>query len=94
MVFGKFSQMRKASKSKTEDEFVSQRPLIHVIDDDMRIRQGLKLNLQKTYRIRLSATGEEGIEAVDEEVSVVILDIKMPGKNGLQVYDAINLFFK
>jgi DNA-binding NtrC family response regulator len=45
--------------------------------------------LQKKYRVRLCATGEEGIQVVNEEVAVIILDIKMPGKNGLQVYEAI-----
>jgi DNA-binding NtrC family response regulator len=64
-----------------------------VIDDDPRIREGLKLNFQKTYQVRLCADGEEGINSVDEDVDVVILDIKMPGKNGLQVYEAIKARF-
>lgn len=93
MVFGRFSQMRKRLKNQAAEELDLQRPLIQVIDDDMRIREGLKLNLQKTYRIRLCATGEEGIQAADEDISAIILDIKMPGKNGLQVYEAIKANF-
>lgn len=89
MAFGRFSQMKKRVETTPDGNLASQPPLVQVIDDDMRIREGLKLNLQKTYRVRLCATGEEGIQTVDEEVSAIILDIKMPGKNGLQVYDAI-----
>jgi DNA-binding NtrC family response regulator len=89
MTFGRFSQMRKESGTTSDANLISQSPLIQVIDDDMRIREGLKINLQKKYRVRLCADGEEGIQVVNEEVSAIILDIKMPGKNGLQVYDAI-----
>ena len=81
--------MRKESGTTSDANLISQSPLIQVIDDDMRIREGLKINLQKKYRVRLCADGEEGIQVVNEEVSAIILDIKMPGKNGLQVYDAI-----
>ena len=93
MAFGRFSRMNRESGSKIDQAGSAEKPLIQVIDDDLRIRQGLKLYLQKAYRIRLCPTGEEGINTVDANVSVVILDIKMPGKNGLQVYDAIKAKF-
>lgn len=90
MAFGKFSQMKKTSAPFSASENgESRRPLIQVVDDDLRIRQGLQLNLQKMYRVQLCDSGEEGIQAVNEDVDVMILDIKMPGKNGLQVYEAV-----
>jgi DNA-binding NtrC family response regulator len=94
MPFGKFRQLREHLGNRGADEEHSpQKPLIQVIDDDLRIRQGIQLSLQKRYRVRLCATGEEGIQMVDGEVSVIILDMKMSGKNGLQVYDAIKTKF-
>jgi CheY-like chemotaxis protein len=90
MAFGKFSQMKKASAPFSASECAeSKNPLIQVVDDDLRIRQGLQLNLQKMYRVQLCDGGEEGIQAVNDDVDVIILDIKMPGKNGLQVYEAV-----
>lgn len=93
MAFGRFSRMSRKSERETHEASLSEKPIIQVIDDDLRIRQGLQLNLQKLYRVRLCATGEEGIKMVDEHVSAVILDIKMPGKDGLQVYEAIKAKF-
>lgn len=90
MAFGKFSQMKNASAPCPASQHgESRKPLIQVVDDDLRIRQGLQLNLQKMYRVQLCDSGEEGIQAVNDEVDVMILDIKMPGKNGLQVYEAV-----
>lgn len=94
MPFDRFKQLREKMGTRVEEDASSSRkPLIQVIDDDVRIRQGIQLNLQKRYRVRLCATGEDGIQMVDDEVAVVILDIKMSGKNGLQVYEAIKTKF-
>ncbi len=70
-----------------------EKPLVLVVDDDQRIRQGLQFNLRETYKVRLCASGEEGLNALKENVYVVILDIKMPNKNGLQVYKEIKAKF-
>lgn len=94
MAFGKFSQLRRRKpEDPTHTDRFESLPLVQVIDDDVRIRQGLQLNLQRRYRVRLCTTGEEGIQMVDDEVTAIILDIKMPGKNGLQVYETIKLKF-
>ena len=94
MAFGKFRQMKETSIAPGVSQDVgTTRPLIQVVDDDFRIRQGLQLNLQKRYQVLLCASGEEGIQAVNQDVNVMILDIKMPGKNGLQVYEAVKARF-
>jgi DNA-binding NtrC family response regulator len=93
MAFNRFSHMTRKFPVRVGETVPDKKPLIEVIDDDPRIREGLKLNLQKTYQVRLCADGEQGINSVDEDVAVVILDLKMPGKNGLQVYAAIKARF-
>jgi DNA-binding NtrC family response regulator len=93
MTFSRFRRMHKDADRVEKSLRDMEKPLIQVIDDDLRIRQGLQLYLQKAYQVRLCSTGEEGINAVDEHVAIVVLDIKMPGKNGLQVYEALKAGF-
>lgn len=85
----------KASSAETDhpQNADAQKPRVLIVDDDLRIRQGLQLNLQKSYRVQLCASGEEGIQAVRDDVDVMVLDIKMPGKDGLQVYEAVKSRF-
>jgi len=59
-----------------------------VIDDEENIRRSLKMILEyEGYEFFEAATGEDGLETLAGTVGVdlVILDIKMPGKSGLEV---------
>ena len=55
---------------------------IVVIDDDESIRDNLALLLGDRYRVTLCASAKEGLNAVDEDVCAVIVDIKMPRQDG------------
>ncbi|MHC4930766.1 MAG: sigma-54-dependent transcriptional regulator [Planctomycetota bacterium] len=58
-----------------------------VIDDDPGVREALKMTL-KSARIPavLAEEGNSGLAAAeDEQVGVVFLDIKMPGRDGMEV---------
>jgi len=59
-----------------------------VIDDEEGIRKSLKMILEyEGYEFFEAPTGEDGLEMLRETVGVdlVLLDIKMPGKDGLEV---------
>ena len=61
---------------------------ILVIDDEENIRKSLKMILEyEGYEFFEAATGEDGLEMLQETVGIdlVLLDIKMPGKSGLEV---------
>ena len=61
---------------------------ILVIDDEDGIRKSLKMILEyEGYELFEAATGEDGLEKLRQTVGLdlVILDIKMPGKDGLEV---------
>src|SRR5919199_5545334 len=58
-----------------------------VIDDDSQIRRALRAGLERNgYTVALAASGEEGLDAAAEQApDVVILDLAMPGMDGLEV---------
>jgi DNA-binding NtrC family response regulator len=60
--------------------------LLLVIDDEPGVRQSLKMVFDKTFRVVEAATADEGVHKVGEErPDVVLLDIVMPGADGLSV---------
>ncbi len=67
------------------------KPRILVIDDEAAIRDSLKMILEyEGYECLVAPTGPDGLTMVDrEEPSLVFLDIKMPGMDGLDVLDRL-----
>ena len=62
-------------------------PRILVIDDDAAIRDSLRMILEyEEYQFVGAASGQEGLEAIQRErPDIVLLDIKMPGMDGMEV---------
>ena len=60
---------------------------ILVIDDDLAIRDSLKMTLEyEGYGVMGAATGQEGLALAERESpDLVLLDIKMPGMDGMEV---------
>ncbi len=60
---------------------------ILVIDDEQPIRETLEMYLrEKGYEVIISGDGEGGLDAVRrEQPEIVILDIRLPGMDGLEV---------
>ena len=58
-----------------------------VIDDEPQIRRALRLGLERNgYSVKLAENGEEGLDlAAEHPFDIVILDLAMPGKSGLEV---------
>ena len=58
-----------------------------VVDDEPQIRRTLAINLRaRGYQVDLAATGEEALKAAaDQQPDVVVLDLGLPGIDGLQV---------
>lgn len=69
-----------------EEDIIKKKPLILIVDDDIHVREALKIILEKKYDLILCANGNEGIEKVTPFVYAVILDIKMEGKNGFETF--------
>ena len=59
---------------------------ILVVDDDEGMRDTLGAILKKNYRVKLAVTGEEALAVLKrEDVDLMLLDVRLPGINGLEV---------
>lgn len=69
---------------------------ILVIDDEEQIRRALKsILVARKYDVVLAVNGEEGIDAaIDSDPDLIILDMAMPGMDGLEVCQALRSWSK
>src|ERR687886_294463 len=67
------------------------KPRILVIDDEAAIRDSLRMTLEyQGYEFIGAATGQEGLALAEREApDLVLLDVKMPGMDGLEVLDRL-----
>ena len=68
------------------------KPRILVIDDEGAIRDSLRMILEyENYEFLGAASGPEGLSIITRDVpDMVVLDIKMPGMNGLETLAEID----
>ena len=68
-------------------ENTSNRLSILVVDDEESIREGsARILMRMGYQVYKASRGSEGLEILDHHpVSIVLLDLKMPGMDGMEV---------
>lgn len=88
MTFKKFSLFDDEATEPPVDRSTGA-PQILIIDDDEDLGAALRLTLGRLYRVVLCDNALAGIEAVSEDTSVVLLDIKMAGMDGFACYSKI-----
>ena len=68
-----------------------QSPLIHLIDDDEAVRTSLALLISTVgLRVQTWADPQEFMQGFSRQgVGAIVLDVRMPGTNGLSVLDAL-----
>jgi len=66
---------------------VAKKASILIVDDEPDICWALTMSLgDEDYQVTHVSRGEEAIAAVEKgEVDVAIIDVKLPGKNGLEI---------
>lgn len=63
---------------------------ILIIEDDQDIREGIRILLEgEGFSVTEAKNGKEGLDRLDAETDLVILDIMMPGISGLKVCEEI-----
>jgi excisionase family DNA binding protein len=62
-------------------------PLVLVVDDDPRLREFMRVNLEmEGYAVREAASADEALEALEDQApELVLLDVVMPGVDGWQM---------
>ena len=65
---------------------VKTKPIL-IVEDEAIMRESLRDWLTDGgYQVRTAKDGEEGLKAIaEQDFGVVLLDLKLPGKNGLEV---------
>ena len=57
-----------------------------LIEDDADIAEAISYQMEKVgLSVRVARTGEEGLEAVRKGIDLVLLDLNLPGMDGLEV---------
>jgi two-component system nitrogen regulation response regulator NtrX len=72
------------------------KPRILVIDDEAAIRDSLRMTLEyEGYEFAGAATGQEGLALAEREMpDLVLLDVKMPGMDGLEVLGRLHSMYE
>jgi excisionase family DNA binding protein len=62
-------------------------PLVLVVDDDARIREYVRVNLEmEGYVVREASSADEALQAIEDQApELVLLDVVMPGVDGWQL---------
>jgi excisionase family DNA binding protein len=62
-------------------------PVVLVVDDDDRLREFVRVNLEMDgYTVREAANAQEGLAALeDEPPDLILLDVMMPGMDGFEM---------
>lgn len=61
-----------------------------IIEDDPDIREGVRILLEsENYIVKEAENGRKGLEVLNEEIDLVILDVMMPGISGLRTCEEI-----
>jgi excisionase family DNA binding protein len=62
-------------------------PLVLIVDDDPRIREFVRVNLEMDgYVVREAGNAEEGLAALEEQPpDLILLDVMMPGVDGWEM---------
>ncbi|RLM95836.1 response regulator transcription factor [Haloarcula sp. Atlit-7R] len=64
-------------------------PVVLIVEDEPDVAETYKLWLQQEYEVRMAQNGDEGLEELDADVDVVLLDRMMPGLSGDEVLERI-----
>ncbi len=66
------------------------RHVIHIVDDERTIREGISMALEEDYRIKAFADAETALEALNQDPpDLLLLDIGLPGISGIDALQAV-----
>jgi DNA-binding NtrC family response regulator len=67
-------------------EYPAEEKIVLIVDDEAILRESLGDYLKDTYQVVTAGTGEEALGLIEkQDVDIVVIDVRLPGKTGLQV---------
>ena len=61
-----------------------------IVDDELGTRESLRMILKYDYEITIAQSGREALQILNDEApSVILLDVMMPGEDGLEILEKI-----
>jgi DNA-binding response OmpR family regulator len=67
----------------------SNEPVVLIVEDEPDVAETYRLYLDPDYDVRVAADGDEGLEMLDDDVDVVLLDRMMPRLSGDKMLERI-----
>ncbi len=69
----------------------SQHKKILLVDDEQLLLSGLRRRLSGEFNVLTATNGAEALEllSIDNEIAVIVADMKMPGMNGIELLKAV-----
>ena len=67
----------------------SDTPTVLIVDDEQEVADVYAFRLKRTHDVRTAYGGQQAVDAVDEDVDVMLLDRRMPEMSGDEVLEAI-----
>jgi DNA-binding NtrC family response regulator len=65
---------------------VAQERSILIVDDELGVRESLRMILKSRYEVHTAADGKEALQCIQKDkIDLVTLDLKMPGLSGIDV---------
>src|SRR6516164_9812889 len=87
------NERSQSAKAQPLDHQFRERPCVLVVDDEPLVRAILQLGLERdNFDVWLASNGRDAIEVYEkrcDKIAVVLLDVGMPGLDGLQTLDAL-----
>jgi len=64
-------------------------PTVLIVDDEQEVADVYAFRLKRSYDVRTAYGGQQAVDAVDDDVDVVLLDRRMPEMSGDEVLEVI-----
>ena len=65
---------------------VAQNRSILIVDDELGVRESLKMILKPNYQVHTATEGRDALQSIQKnKIDLVALDLKMPGLSGIDV---------
>ena len=69
---------------------MAQKKSILVVDDELGVREAIRMILKPNYDVYTAANGSEALQCIQKDkIDIVTLDLKMPGLSGIEVLKQI-----